>query len=90
MALGFWDIPGAFSVVGEFAGLGGAKVLDLVDQDKVGRRRHTPKKPKRCPERGAFTVFFFGVVRPSLCWGFWQKRVVGRGFLVVKLWWIAG
>jgi DNA repair exonuclease SbcCD ATPase subunit len=35
MAVGFCDIPGPFSVVGEFAGLGGAKVLDLEDQDKV-------------------------------------------------------
>jgi hypothetical protein len=34
--------------------------------------------------------FFLAVVGPCFCWGFWQKRVVGRGFLVVKLWWIAG
>jgi hypothetical protein len=32
---GFWDIPGAFSVVGEFARVGDTKVLDLEDQDKV-------------------------------------------------------
>jgi hypothetical protein len=24
------------------------------------------------------------------CWGFWQKLGAERGFLVVKLWWIAG
>jgi hypothetical protein len=31
--------------------------------------------------RGWFTRF---------CWGFWQKRGAGCGFLMVKLWWIAG
>jgi len=30
------------------------------------------------------------MVGPCFCWGFWQKRVVGCGVLVVKLWWIAG
>jgi hypothetical protein len=30
------------------------------------------------------------VVGPRFCWGFWRKRVVGRGVFVVKLWWIAG
>jgi hypothetical protein len=35
-------------------------------------------------------AIFFGVVGPCFCWGFWQKWVVGCGFLVVKLWWIAG
>jgi hypothetical protein len=29
-------------------------------------------------------------VGPCFCWGFWRKRVVGCGFLVVKLWWIDG
>ena len=24
------------------------------------------------------------------CWGFWGKRVVERGFLMVKLWWDCG
>ena len=33
---------------------------------------------------------FLGVVGPCFCWGFWQKRVLERGVLVVKLWWIAG
>ena len=33
---------------------------------------------------------FLGMVGPCFCWGFWKKRVVGRGVLVVKLWWIAG
>jgi hypothetical protein len=33
---------------------------------------------------------FFGGGNLVFCWGFWQKRVVGRGVLVVKLWWIAG
>jgi hypothetical protein len=37
-----------------------------------------------------FRYFLGGVEGPCFCWGFWQKRVVGRGFLVVKLWWIAG
>jgi hypothetical protein len=48
-----------------------------------------PKKTKPC-EEGASALFFLGVVGPCFCWGFWRKRVVGRGFLVVKLWWIAG
>ena len=51
MALGFWDIPGAFSVGGEFAGLGHAKVLD---------RRHPPKRPKPGSKRGASAVIFWG------------------------------
>jgi hypothetical protein len=45
------------------------------------------------PESGgmcAFAVIFLGVVGPCFCWGFWRKWVVGCGFLVVKLWWIAG
>ena len=24
------------------------------------------------------------------CWGFWQKQVAERGFLMVNLWWIDG
>jgi hypothetical protein len=30
------------------------------------------------------------VVIVRFCWGFWQKRVVERGFLMVNLWWIRG
>jgi hypothetical protein len=40
--------------------------------------------------RGWFAVFFLGGGGARFCWGFWKKRVVGRGVLVVKLWWIAG
>ena len=39
---------------------------------------------------GRFCVISFGVVGPCFCWGFGKKRVIGRGFLVVKSWWIAG
>ena len=52
MALGFWDIPGAFSVVGEFARVGGATVFDLEDQDKVA--------PQSSPKKGASAAIFFG------------------------------
>jgi hypothetical protein len=30
------------------------------------------------------------VVIVRFCWGFWQKWVVERGFLMVNLWWIRG
>jgi hypothetical protein len=30
------------------------------------------------------------VVIVRFCWGFWQKWVVKRGFLMVNLWWIRG
>jgi hypothetical protein len=90
MAVGFCDIPGPFSVVGEFAGLGGAKVLDLEDQDKVAAFVIPPRKPEPSSKKGRFCSIFFGMVGPCFCWGFWQKRVVERGFLVVNLWWIAG
>jgi hypothetical protein len=89
VAPGFWDVPGAFSVVGEFARVGGAKVLDLEDQDKLAAVV-IPEQAKTPLEEGRFCGNFFGVVGPCFCWEFWQKRVVGRGFLVVKLWWIAG
>jgi hypothetical protein len=49
-----------------------------------------PGEAKNLPEEGAFAGIFLGVVGPCFCWGLWQKRMVGRGFLVVKLWWIAG
>ena len=52
--------------------------------------RHPPKKPKILLEEGRFCSIFRGVVGPCFCWGFSKKRVVGRGFFVVKLWWIAG
>jgi hypothetical protein len=35
-------------------------------------------------------VFFSALVNPGFCWGFWQKRCAERGFLMMKLWWIAG
>jgi hypothetical protein len=38
----------------------------------------------------ALQQYFWGMVGPPFCWGFWQKRVVGHGFFVVNLWWIAG
>jgi hypothetical protein len=34
-------------------------------------------------------LLFFAVVS-AFCWGFWQKRVVERGFFVVNLWWNRG
>ena len=60
MALGFWDTPGAFSVVGEFA-RGGFKVLDLEDQDKVAAVVVIlPEKPGPWPMRGRFCSDFLG------------------------------
>jgi hypothetical protein len=40
------------------SGLGGAKVLDLEDQDKVATVVIPPKKPKPCSKRGAFAIIF--------------------------------
>jgi hypothetical protein len=40
--------------------LGGAKALDLEDQDKGVAVVIPTKKPKRCSKRGAFAVFFLG------------------------------
>jgi hypothetical protein len=49
-----------------------------------------PGEAKNMPEEaGAFAGIFWRWWDPVLL-GFWPKRVVGRGFLVVKLWWIAG
>jgi hypothetical protein len=48
-----------------------------------------PEYTKALPE-GGLEHFFRGVVGPCFCWGFWRKRVVGCGFLVLKLRWIAG
>ena len=72
------------------ARVAGAKVLEFEDQDGVAAAVIPSNEPKPCLKRGAFAVIFFGVVGPRFCWGFWQKRVVGRGVLVVKLWWIDG
>jgi hypothetical protein len=90
VALVFWDIPGAFSVVGEFTRVGWPKIFDPEDQDKVAAAVVIPEEAETLPKEGAFAVIFWEVVVRRFCWGFWQKRVVGRGFLVVKLWWIAG
>ena len=56
---------------------------------QTGRRRH-PRASQNPARRGALLRKFFFGGGPCFCWEFWQKRVVGRGFLVVKLWWIAG
>ena len=50
--------------------MGGAKVLDLEDQDKVATVVIPPKKPKPCSKRGAFAVFF----------GVWWDLVFAGGF----------
>jgi hypothetical protein len=89
VARGFWDIPAAFSVVGEFARVGRQGPRPR-RPGQSGRPRHPPKKPKPCSKRSAFAVIFFMWWNPVFARGFWQKRVVGRGFLVVNLWWIAG
>jgi hypothetical protein len=33
-----------------------------------------------------FRVFFFALVEPCFCRGFWGKAGAGRGVFVVKLW----
>jgi hypothetical protein len=35
VAFGFWHVLGPFSLAGEFASVGGAKVRDLEGQDRV-------------------------------------------------------
>jgi hypothetical protein len=86
----FGDIPGAFAVVGEFERVGGATVFDLEDQDKVAAVVF-PRRSQNPARRRALLQYFFGVWwDPRFCWGFLQKRVVERGFLMVNLWWIAG
>jgi hypothetical protein len=52
VALGFWDILGAFSVVGEFARVGGAKVLELEDQNKVPPSSFPRRSQNPCLTRG--------------------------------------
>ena len=89
MALGFRDIPGGFSVVGEFAQVGRRQGHRPRRPGQSGCRCHAPKKPKPCSKRGASAVIFWRGGTLFLL-GFWRKRVVGRGFLVVNLWWIAG
>jgi hypothetical protein len=63
--------------------LGGDKVLDLDNHDKMAAVVIPPRRSRFCNN-------FLGMVGPCFCWGFWKKRVVGRGVLVVNLWWIAG
>ena len=59
-ALGFWDIPGAFSVVGEFARVGAAPgSATSKTQYKVAAVVIPPKKPKSCSKRGASAVIFW-------------------------------
>jgi hypothetical protein len=72
VALGFWDIPGGFSVVGEFARVGVAKVLALEDQDKVAAVV-IPRRSKKPARRGALLQYFFGVVGPSFLLGVLAK-----------------
>ena len=48
------------------------------------------KGPKKLIEEGMFCSIFFGDGGILFLLGFWQKRWLERGFLVVKLWWIAG
>ena len=86
---GFGAIPGALSVVGEFARVGVPRSSPR-RPGQSGRRRHPSKKSKPCSKRGVFAVFFRVWWSPRCCWGFWRKRVVERGVFVVNLWWIAG
>jgi hypothetical protein len=46
-------------------------------------------KNKR-PDKKLYRAFYFCMVIVRFCWGFWQKWVVERGFLMVNLWWIRG
>jgi hypothetical protein len=73
VALGFWEFLEHSPSSESLRGLGGAKFLDLEDQDKGVAVVIPTKKPKRCLKRGVFAVFFLGVVEPCFCWGFWQK-----------------
>jgi hypothetical protein len=49
-----------------------------------------PEEAKTQPEEGTLLQYFFRGCLPRFCWGFWQNRVVERGFLMVNLRWIAG
>ena len=64
------------------SGLGGAKVLDLEDQDKVATVVIPPKKPKPCSKRGRFCNNF---------WEWWDLVFAGgfgkNGWLDVVFWW---
>jgi hypothetical protein len=53
------DIPGAFSVVGEFGRSGGAKVLNLEDQDEVVAAVVIPRRDRNLPEENTLWQYFF-------------------------------
>jgi hypothetical protein len=65
VAQGFCDIPGAFSVVGEFAGW---RYLDLEPQDYVADAFLIPVEAKPCSRRGYFAVIF---------WDWWDPVSAG-------------
>ena len=60
MGLGFWTSLEHFSVVGEFARVGDAKVLEPEDQDKVAAAVVIPEEAETLPEEGMLLQHFFG------------------------------
>jgi hypothetical protein len=81
--LGFLDIPGAFSVVGESARVGDAKVLEPEDQDKVAAAAVIPEEAETLPEEGMLLQYFFGRGwTPVFAGGFGKN-----GWLDVVFWW---
>jgi hypothetical protein len=70
-------------------GFGGAKLLDLKDQDKVAAVAIPPKKPKPWSKRGAFEVIFWGWWEPVFAGGFAKtggKTWFFGGEVVVDRW----
>ena len=59
-------------------------------KDKVVAAVAIPGEARNLPAEGRFYWNFFGGGRTLFLLGFWQKRVAEHGFLMVKLWWIAG
>jgi hypothetical protein len=87
VALGFRDISGPFSVVGEFAGW---RHLDLEPHDYVAGAFLIPGEAKLCSRRGYFAVIFWDWWYPISTGGSRQKGAVGPwlfcGEFVVDCW----
>jgi hypothetical protein len=59
-------------------------------KDKLVAAVLIPGEAKNLPEEERFCWNIFGGGGTVFLLGFWQKWVVGCGFFVVELWWIAG